>query len=406
LTDKNNIKKYVQEAVKRIQVLIVEEISMVENQILERMNFVMQSIRESDRPFGGAQVIILGDFHQLPPVKPFQFCLQCGSIMSKRLKSKCLVCLANDTISFTDGDKWAFKAPVWERLALKNICLRQVHRQKESSFQDILHKIRYGEVLSDSEWRELEREKVTPPGIYAVRLMSLRKDVDAVNQKELAALNTPAKTWEAQDYHWRISGDANYRPWEVDQPLKDNKLQPLLTLKIGAKVVLLTNLDPSGGLVNGSQGLVVGFRCRERSTKGRKKEGPYPSAFYSDRDRTQFEPVVRFANGTTRTISPINAASRHGTNQLSYMAQRVQIPLMLAWALSIHKSQGMTLEYVEVSSKDLFEPGQFYVGLSRATHLEGLTVTGFSREQLGIDSDVLEFYQSTHWQNVPSVGQS
>jgi len=149
---------------------------MLENQILEQMNRVMQSIREDGRPFGGVQMFFLGDFYQLPPVKPFPFCITCGGFMSpKGLEFTCQDCpTGNAGVVFYDGDKWAFKASVWEELNLRYIRLKQLHRQKDPGFRDILNDIRNGLLLNEEEWQDLERIKDHPPGICAVRLMSLR----------------------------------------------------------------------------------------------------------------------------------------------------------------------------------------------------------------------------------------
>ncbi len=395
-------KQYVKKAIRATTVLIVEEVSMVENLFLERMNIVMQGIMDDRRPFGGKQVILLGDFHQLPPVKPFETCLYCGLLMSKDPPFRCEKC---PEVSYNEGDKWAFKAKVWTDLRLKNVQLRQIHRQKDSKFQDILNKIRYGIRLTDEEWAGLEAKRPLPRGACAVRLMSLRKHVDKLNQTELNAIKFTPKSWEASDTYDMISWEQHgMTPWEMDQPLKNHRFPELLTLKVGAKVVLLTNLDQDGGLVNGSQGEVIGFEMRDNPnnskamyyTEPSKEKGKPPiiKAFVA--------PLVRFSNGTVKAIDPVESTSQHGTNQAPYRSTRVQIPLSLAWALTIHKSQGMTLKFVQVSKQDLFEPGQLYVALSRATDLEGLTVSGFSREQLPVDDEVLKFYSDTKWENLDS----
>ena len=398
--------KSVRKAITRTQVLIIEEVSMVENQHMERMNRVIQSIMEDSRPFGGKQVFLLGDFYQLPPVKPFQFCIMCGRFMSKPPAYRCQDCQAGNAHAiFYEGDKWAFKASVWKDLNLKNIRLKQLHRQKDPRFQDVLNKIRNGQTLTEDEWQDLEREKNTPAGIGAVRLMSLRRQVDALNQKELGVITSPAKTWEAVDSYRKLHGDWNgdwEAPWESDQPLKNHSFAEKISLKIGAKVVLLVNLDPKGKLVNGSQGEVIGFEKFQGVEPGRTESSP---AIRPDGNTftSNFEPIVRFANGRIKRIAPVRWGSRCGTNQRPYLASRIQIPLILAWALSIHKSQGMTLNYIEVSSKDLFEPGQLYVGLSRATSLEGLVLNGNSRKQLHTDPEVLSFYEKTEWESSTST---
>jgi ATP-dependent DNA helicase PIF1 len=394
--------KTVREAVQKIQVLMIEEISMVENQTLERMNLVMQAILKDARPFGGKQIILTGDFHQLPPVKPFHSCLRCGRFLSKPPAHICKDCPAgNAEVVFYDQDKWAFKAAAWKDLKLKNIRLKQVHRQKGTRFQDILNKIRNGLLLSEDEWQDLEREKDIPAGICPVRLMSLKRQVDELNQRQLRVITSPAKSWQAIDSYKRLGSNWSGSwdtPWETDQPLKSHSFPGTLQLKIGAKVVLLVNLDPDAKLMNGSQGEVIDFEKVEGVEKGPTESSPAISS-EGGKFRSNFEPIVRFANGQIKTISPVERQSRCGTNQRPYLAIRTQIPLLLAWALSIHKSQGMTLDYIDVSSKNLFEPGQLYVGLSRGTSLEGVILSGNSRKQLSTDSEVLNFYENTGWES-------
>ena len=406
------MKPYVRKGIRRARVLIIEEISMVENQFLERMNYVLQAIVGSDAPFGGKQVILLGDFHQLPPVKPFEFCLQCGGMMSKLNDGEFdFVCSDKDCLGrhrcFVEGDKWAFKAPVWQDLRLRHIQLQRIHRQKDKVFKDILTNIRRGTALTPEEWDILESPKPPPPhNIYPVRLMSRRTQVAEVNRAELQAIQEPMKTWHALDSYTRKDPFPKYnhsRPWETDKPLENNRLLETLHLKKGAKVILLHNLDQKRGLVNGSQGEVVGF-LRENSlevapdikpVEGEPKRGFNNTKRYWD---TFAAPVVKFANGMTRPIFATDSTSQYGTKAMPYLATRVQVPLTLAWALTIHKSQGMTLDYIEVSSQDIFETGQFYVALSRGTNMDGVTVTGFSRDQLPLDEDVVEFYRSTKWE--------
>lgn len=407
-----DMKPYIRKGIRRARVLIVEEISMVENQFLERMNLVLQAIMQNSAPFGGKQVIFLGDFHQLPPVKPFEFCLQCGGMMSKSDREEYdLICpdqdCSNRELGFKEGDKWAFKAPVWQELRLRHVQLQRIHRQKDKVFKDILTNIRKGTPLTPEEWDTLESPKPPHPhGIYPVRLMSRRNQVAAINRAELQAIKLPAKSWSAVDSY--VKKDPfpkfnNSKPWETDQPLKNNRLVESLHLKVGAKVVLLHNLDQKRGLVNGSQGVVVGFQKQNgveskpgiKPVEGEPKNGPNNTKRYWD---TFSAPVVRFANGMMRPIFAIDSTSQSGTKAMPYLATRVQVPLALAWALTIHKSQGMTLDFIEVSSQDIFETGQFYVALSRGTNIDGVTVTGFSRDRLPLDEDVVQFYRETKWE--------
>ncbi len=187
---------------------------------------------------------------------------------------------------------------------------------------------------------------------------------------------------------------------------KDHRFIQDLTLKVGARVVLLQNLNPK--LVNGSQCVVIGFQhATTELEKVREARGEHQSireeSIRAYRDSNPvWRPLVRFANGRVELIPAFPSASIRGGSKLQdqYVVCRTQIPLTLAWALSIHKSQGMTLDYVEVSSQDIFESGQLYVALSRATHPGGLRLTGFKRKQLPMDKAVLEFYTKTRWEKL------
>jgi len=189
---------------------------------------------------------------------------------------------------------------------------------------------------------------------------------------------------------------------EYTDSLRDHRFLDDLTLKVGARVVLLYNLSP--GLVNGSQGVVIGYKParQEMVLSGDHKQFRKDCMEAYRQTNGEMRPLVRFANGREQAIPAIASASLRGGAKLheQYVVCRTQIPLTLAWALSIHKSQGMTLEYVEVSSRDIFESGQLYVALSRATDVEGLRVTGFNRKQLPMDKDVLEFYTNTEWEKL------
>lgn len=392
--------------IQKVAVLIIEEISMVENHFLERMNLVLQEIVGDDQPFGGKQVIILGDFHQLPPVKPIEFCVECGNHIVKAQDIEFDYTCQRCGKCFVEGDKWAFKAPVWSALNLRHIRLEKIHRQKDASFKAILDKIRYGFDLEPEEWEILERTKKVPKDICAVRLMARNKQVDRINWAELAAIKEPQRTWKCIDLHRKLwpfpKHEVHNKPWEHGDPLEHHRFPKRLTLKVGAKVVLLVNIDIKGGLVNGSQGVVIGFqKCDEPKCEptirlgSRSQRGLCGGKTLYE---TTYAPVVKFANNTKRRIIAFESKSRYGTNARPYLGTRVQVPLKLAWALTIHKSQGMTLNHLEVSSKDIFERGQLYVALSRCTTLEGVTLTEFNRNQLPPDEDVLNFYETTKWE--------
>jgi len=289
---KKNTKRVIRD-INSLDLLIIEEISMVENQFLERLNLLFQNVMtthpefrpgevprtvpNTPLPFGGKQVIFLGDFHQLPPVLPFQFCMKCGGSIPKSVKPSCIskVCKEMADSIFEPGDKWAFRAPVWKELRLRHVKLEQIHRQKDARFQDILNKIRNGEILTPIEWHEIEKPKQLPHDALQVRLMSRLAEVKRFNDTELAKLpSILPKQWDAIDACKPLT---NKKENEMQDPtlrqklrehqesLKDHRFPTNLTLKVGARVVLLYNLDHTKGLVNGSQGKVVGFQASTKT---------------------------------------------------------------------------------------------------------------------------------------------
>ncbi|PQE03029.1 atp-dependent dna helicase pif1 protein [Rutstroemia sp. NJR-2017a BVV2] len=256
-------------AILHLKVLIIEEISMVENQFLERLNIFLKDVLESEEPFGGLQVIFLGDFHQLPPVKPFANCLNCGAEMVGTLTRSCSSSRCKNSTKFKDGDKWAFKAKAWKELNLKHVKLEQIHRQKDERFKALLNKVRDGIPLSATEWSDLIHPKELPPLAFAIRLMSKRADVDSFNMVQLHSITQPKTIWNAHDGACSLrKAPSSELQREKIRAKCDEYLEWIseyhrfpedLTLKIGAKVVLLYNLNPKAGLVNGSQGTIIDF---------------------------------------------------------------------------------------------------------------------------------------------------
>lgn len=233
----------------------------------------------------------------------------------------------------------------------------------------------------------------------------------------MSALKSQPRTWRADDAVDKLiatdhGSDLSTEPHKIRQykeSIQNHRFSSELSLKVCARVVLLYNLDHERGLVNGSVGTVIGFapapRELEKSLElvGSHKKFRQQSMqnFQNLDSNSRMRPLVLFS-GKTRPelISAMASSSLRGDSNPfeQYVATRTQVSLALAWALSIHKSQDMTLEYFEVSSKDIFESGQLYVALSRATHLDGLRLTGFKRNQLAMDQDVLRFYTETKWE--------
>ncbi|XP_041981756.1 ATP-dependent DNA helicase PIF1 [Aricia agestis] len=307
--------------------LIIDEISMVDGAYFEKLEAVARHVRRCDKPFGGIQLILCGDFLQLPPVVD---------------KSK--------------GDKkFCFQMPCWEKCIELCFELKQVHRQSDPEFISILNSIRIGRVTSEISERLINtaKQKIESDGILATRLCSHTNDSKTINNNKLRDLDGEEKLFSAQD-----SDNATHL---LDmQTIAPSKL----VLKIGAQVMLLKNINVNAGLVNGARGVVIRF-----------EDGL---------------PVVRFKNKKEYTA---RSERWYVKNSNGSLLCRRQIPLNLAWAFSIHKSQGLTLDCVEMSLSKIFEAGQAYVALSRAQSLDTLRVLDFDSRHVWADPNVLEFYQ-------------
>uniref|UniRef100_A0A8C3ZP28 ATP-dependent DNA helicase PIF1 n=1 Tax=Denticeps clupeoides TaxID=299321 RepID=A0A8C3ZP28_9TELE len=319
------------------QHLIIDEISMVDAQLFDKLETIARSIKRSPEPFGGIQLILCGDFLQLPPVS----------------KGK-------------DNPKYCFQARCWRKCIHLCMELTEVRRQTDQAFISLLQSLRMGRVtevvtgqLLKSASHSIERD-----GIIATRLCTHKDDVELTNENKLKQLQGPSRMFEAvdSDPHWLKLIDTIC------------PVGRLLQLKVGAQVMLTKNLEVQKGLVNGARGAVVGF---ESGSQGL--------------------PRVQFLCGVTKVIKPERWVFK--ANGGTYVS-RQQLPLKLAWAISIHKSQGMTLDCVEISLARVFESGQAYVALSRARSFEGMRVLDFNPCVVQANQDVLQFYRKLKKENV------
>lgn len=254
-----------------------------------------------------------------------------------------------------NGKKFCFQSPCWDRCIELCFELKEVHRQKDSEFVTILNSIRIGRVTKEISDRLTltAKQKIEGDGILATRLCSHTNDSKLINESKLRNLDGEEKVFSSQD---------------SDNATKTLDMQTIapgkLVLKIGAQVMLLKNVNVNAGLVNGARGVVVRF-----------DEGL---------------PVVRFKNKKEYTAK---TERWYVKNSNGTLLCRQQVPLNLAWAFSIHKSQGLTLDCVEMSLSKIFEAGQAYVALSRAQSLNTLRVLDFDSRHVWADPSVLEFYQ-------------
>lgn len=313
--------------IKQAKRLAIDEISMIHGDLLDKLDAVFRIVRDKpSEAFGGIQLILFGDFLQLPPV--------------------CRI----------GAQKFAFQANSWGAGRIKTFHLTKVFRQADQAFVDALNSIRLGEITSDvramleSRWRVSDPD----PSIEAIVMHTHNTDVDRENADRLARLHGTERRFDAKD-------DGEGAPLAT---LQKNCLAPeRLKLKKGAQVMLLWNLEPLEGLANGTLGVVEDF----------------------DGDK----PRVRFANGRTETLDRKEWTIKNGNEVL---ASRKQFPLRLAWSITVHKSQGMTLDKVKVYLDRAFDAGQSYVAMSRVRSLAGLFIESSKVGAIHAHPDALAFY--------------
>ncbi len=337
---------------------------MVDGELFDKLSQIGRQIRSNGRPWGGIQLIITGDFFQLPPVPE-------GGKEAK----------------------FAFDAATWNTSIDHTIGLTQVFRQKDPVFANMLNEMRLGRIDPTTlrTFRSLERPLPTDDGIEATELFSTRNEVENANSKKLRAL-----TGEAHQYAAVDTGRNEFR----DKLLQNMMAPKTLVLKKGAQVMLIKNLDAE--LVNGSTGTIIEFMGAselpedEETSQAKRKLDAFRNEVNAVHSFKY--PLVEFhlANGSKRRVLCEPHEWKVELPNGEVQAARKQVPLILAWALSIHKAQGQTLEKVRVNLGRVFEKGQAYVALSRATTQEGLQVLGFQQSKVMAHPRVIDFYRQLY----------
>ena len=318
-------RKYLKEHLENAQVLIIDEISMLHAKQLNLVNQVLKYFKESDEAFGGIQVIVAGDFFQLPPVGK------------------------NDE---RNRDKFCFMSDAWVEAKFRVCYLTEQHRQGDDYLNDILNAIR-AQNIEQAHIQALEHTRHQDIGDTFTRLYTHNMDVDNINFKHLNEIETESKQFDAVC-------DGNEKLIET---LKSSVRAPeILNLKKHAKVMFVKN-NFDMGYINGSLGEVIGFE---------------------EDDDHGILPKVKLTDGTVLLVEPETWSVENDAGKT--IASFQQIPLRLAWAITIHKSQGMTLEAAEINLSHTFEKGQGYVALSRLKSLSGLRLLGFNSQALELDS--------------------
>ena len=319
----SNLSKSRVDTIAKTDVLIIDEISMLHDYRLDMIEEAMRLVRRKAEPFGGLQVVLCGDFFQLPPVSradqtPAKFVVDCQS---------------------------------WKRLDPVICLLEEQHRQKDGEYLGILQAIRSGDVRRAHAEKLLNRINAPLSGV-ATELHTTNIDVDRINDAKLAAMSGAVHAFQMTH-----TGKDNYVA-----TLKRGCLAPaVLEVKIGAPVMCIKN-TADRRYANGSQGVVLGF----------DEESGYPE--------------VKLATGPTVVFGPETWENRDGDKK---RASITQLPLRLAWAMTVHKSQGMTLDRALINLQRAFVPGMGYVALSRVRDLQSLSLIGLNNMALKVSEEAL-----------------
>lgn len=311
------------EIIGKTDVLIIDEISMLHDYRLDMVDQVCRAVRKKDEPFGGIQIIMSGDFFQLPPI--------------------------NRGDSRAGG--FVVNSNVWQELDPAICYIEEQHRQDDEKLLDILNSIRAGQLKRHHAQTLLERVDIQPDtDELMTELHTVNIDVDKINDAKLDQLEG-----DEIFYTQLTKGGKNY----IDSLQRSVLAPAVLRLKKGALVMAVKNsLDKK--YVNGSLGTVIDFE-----------------------NGTEY-PVVQFKNGKTITMVPDTWEIRDGEKK---RASITQIPLRLAWAITVHKSQGMTLDSARIDLRKAFVEGMGYVALSRVKNLNNLYLSGINQMALRVSED-------------------
>ncbi|MFA6994987.1 MAG: PIF1 family DEAD/DEAH box helicase [Patescibacteria group bacterium] len=323
-------KSYLKKQFEKTAVLVIDEISMLPAHRLDLIDSVCQAFKKNSLPFGGLQIIMSGDFFQLPPISS-------GGVEVE----------------------FVYKSNVWSEMDLRVCYLDEQHRQNDKKMISILKSLREDAV--DAETIKLLKSRMNQKindEVKPIRLFTHNIDVDVINDVELKKIIAP-------EFVYRMTSEGEKR---LVESLKKNCLVPeKLTLKKGAQVMFVKNKfkEEKAVYVNGSMGIVIGF-----------EENNFP--------------LVRLKTGEEILVTPDSWTI---DDEQRILAKINQLPLRLAWAITVHKSQGMTLQSAEIDLSRSFGFGMGYVALSRLTSLEGLYLLGINDMAYKLDPRIFSYNQ-------------
>ena len=314
------------------QAVIIDEISMVDGILFDKLEEMARKLRGNSKPFGGMQLILCGDFYQLPPVNT--------------------------------SAKYCFQSSSWSKCISQSLILQKIYRQKSVYFVNILDEVRNG-IVSKATLKLLSNKSEVifdmSDKIEPTQLFSRNANVDRINNQKLDELKGNEVVFVG-----KTTGTK-----EKANKLVENSRVPFnLKLKINAQVMLLKNIDTINGFVNGLKGIVTSF------------------------DPDSGLPLVKWENQIIPSIVTTFEMSQTDPETKKIISTYTQIPISLSWACTIHKSQGSTINKLIVDCEGIFSTGQLYVALSRAKEWDNLKIINFSPHHVKTDVEVINFYNS------------
>jgi ATP-dependent DNA helicase PIF1 len=347
--------KFLKAIWRETSILVVDEVSMLSLKLFNMLNEIGKAVRNNNKPFGGIQLIFSGDFYQLPPV---------------------------GNKDDPDTQRFCFESHDWNSVFLKDcqIPLVKIFRQTDEIYSSILNQIREGRIKKKSHDLLLQyvgRKHADNLIVEPTKLFPTRNKVESINNDKMARLEGIHQKYSVS-YVTDLEMTKSEKDTRINFTGKDIQIEleylasnlicdKEITIKIGAQVMCVINVQSDKGLeiCNGSQGIVIGF-CTITCC-----------------------PRVKYNNGVEMTM----------TNH-TWVSDKIpgigvsQVPLILAWALTIHKSQGATMDAAEIDvGGGIFECGQTYVALSRVKNLDGLYLTSFDAHKIKIHKKVKDYYE-------------
>jgi ATP-dependent DNA helicase PIF1 len=424
---KDKMKTCTVEKLQKLDTLVIDEISMVSYEMFDRMNEMCKAARDDDRPFGNIQIIVFGDFCQLPPVKPHQHCYDCGrereAITVRGRKDgkkgeKTWVCNKHGNIK-DSNNTWVFKSKQRGKMEFEYLPLSTGHRQADPEFLKLLDKLRHGHPFSRKDISLLLDHP--SDAMNAVQLVSKRVQAQGINDNRFNShelREAQAQRYECRDdFRWKM--EAHPELADINQNIKAALIQhpyeQWVRLKAGQPVILQKNLDVQKGLVNGSQGIIIDFVMYDQACQPRdlttdageiaQLRRNYVLDFICGQGYPNI-PLVKFHNQDEPvTVYPDCSVSERGFKKPHSLLIRTQIPLLPGWAMTIHKAQGMTLQKAVVHLDHCWQSGMAYVALSRVKNLEGLKVMGLRADHFNhaVDEQVKTFLEEKFGENFDAI---